>query len=327
VTAVLLVLAAVGVIAWIAGGSSSPSGAELFRTEFTSDRGLGPLFNERSCSACHAFPTVGGVGADGLATATRVGRLTEAGFVSMAFAHRHAVCGGTAGIPAGADVTSVRNAPALFGAGRIARIPDGAIRAGAVARGDGVHGRPNLVRGRVGRFGWKADAPTLERFVADAFRNELGLFSAVAPANAASRCEDADPEIDADELEAVTAFVADLPAPRPAGAAPAVFEAAGCAACHTPTLDKVPLYSDLLLHDMGPLLDDRVVQASARGSEWRTQPLWGLSDRPRYLHDGRAETLPAAIVAHGGEAAAARRRFLALAPRERRALLAFLRSL
>ena len=65
----------------------------------------------------------------------------------------------------------------------------------------------------------------------------------------------------------------------------------------------VPLYSDLLLHDMGRALDDRVVQGSARGAEWRTAPLWGLSSRPRYLHDGRADSIEAAIVAHGGEAA------------------------
>jgi CxxC motif-containing protein (DUF1111 family) len=89
----------------------------------------------------------------------------------------------------------------------------------------------------------------------------------------------------------------------------------------------VNLYSDLLLHDMGPALDDHVVQGRASGSDWRTAPLWGLSSRTRYLHDGRATTLTAAIEAHGGEAAAARKRFIALPAKERANLLAFLQSL
>ena len=88
----------------------------------------------------------------------------------------------------------------------------------------------------------------------------------------------------------------------------------------------MPLYSDLLLHDMGRALDDRVVQGTARGAEWRTAPLWGLSSRPRYLHDGRADSIEAAIVAHGGEAATSARRFARLPAADRRALLDFLRT-
>jgi CxxC motif-containing protein (DUF1111 family) len=90
---------------------------------------------------------------------------------------------------------------------------------------------------------------------------------------------------------------------------------------------QVHLYSDLLLHDMGPTLDDQVVQGSADGRDWRTAPLWGLHERTRYLHDGRATTLKAAILDHGGQAAAVRQRFLALAPGRRELLLEFLHSL
>jgi CxxC motif-containing protein (DUF1111 family) len=327
-------------IVWIAtnDGADRPStdrGRQLFSTAFGEDEGLGPLFNERSCAGCHAFPEAGGVGRDGLATVLRVGRLTDAGFDAMLehggpFAHTDAVCGREAGIPAGATVTSVRNAPSLFGDGLLAAIPDRVIRAGAIDKGDGVDGRPNVAGGEVGRFGWKADTPSLRQFVADAFRSELGVSSVLAPATAASRCRDEKPELDSAAVAAVTAFVAALPAPRPQGTHPdgaAVFDRIGCAACHTPELGGVPAYSDLLLHDMGPLLDDRVVQGSARGRDWRTAPLWGLADRPRLLHDGRAQTLTAAILAHGGEAAAARRRFRALTREDRRRLLAFLRDL
>lgn len=331
-------------------------GAELFRTEFTPEQGLGPLFNEQACSACHAEPAVGGVGPDGLATVLRVGRLTEAGFNTRFGKHRieahaHAIselgvaCDRAAGIPAGANVTSVRNTPPLFGSGLIDAIPDEVIHAGAVAKGDGVRGRPNLVRGPdgredVGRFGWKADTPTLELFVAEAFRTELGVTSPLAPAGplpaGADRCvgESTAPEIDREEVRAVAAFVAGLPAPRPRGSHPAgemVFEETGCATCHVPTLQAgtrdVPLYSDLLLHDMGPDLDDAVVQGSAGGRDWRTTPLWGLADRTRFLHDGRADSLVAAILAHGGEAEAAKQRFSSLPNDRLRSLLEFLRSL
>lgn len=95
-----------------------------------------------------------------------------------------------------------------------------------------------------------------------------------------------------------------------------IFIAVGCAKCHVPSLQgthgPVVLYSDLLLHDMGPGLDDKIVQADASGAEWRTTPLIGLGLRQRYLHDGRAETLRDAILQHGGEAEIVRRRFFEL---------------
>jgi CxxC motif-containing protein (DUF1111 family) len=110
----------------------------------------------------------------------------------------------------------------------------------------------------------------------------------------------------------------------------ALFQSVGCASCHSPTLPgpgargPVSLYSDLLLHDMGLALDDLVQQGSAKGNEWRTMPLWRVSERGKFLHDGRARTLADAIAAHGGQAQAARDAFLALDAGRRQALLAFL---
>ena len=340
--------------------SDATRGRELFEAKFTPEQGLGPLFNDRSCAGCHFEPTLGGMGRNGLATVLRVGQLTESGFDAMVgrggpVAPEHAIselgaaCDRRAGIPPGVNVTSVRNAPALFGSGLIDAIPDAAIRAGAIAQGDGVHGRPSVVRGpdgrrRIGRFGWKAHLPTLERFVAEAFRSEMGLTSPIpseiaSPTSRGERgpCAEKSPgsEVEREDVTAVAAFLAALPAPRPSGSpaeGAAVFEQAGCAACHVPALTArggkaVPLYSDLLLHDMGRALDDRVVQGSAAGADWRTTPLWGLGDRLRFLHDGRARSVEAAILAHGGEAERAVRRFRALAAEPRRRLLAFLRSL
>jgi uncharacterized integral membrane protein (TIGR00698 family) len=109
------------------------------------------------------------------------------------------------------------------------------------------------------------------------------------------------------------------------------FTAVGCAKCHVPALrgrsGDVLLYSDLLLHDMGPALDDKIVQGDATGAEWRTTPLIALRTRERFLHDGRAASLREAILAHGGEAEIVRRRFFELADAEQQAIYRFLAGL
>jgi CxxC motif-containing protein (DUF1111 family) len=89
----------------------------------------------------------------------------------------------------------------------------------------------------------------------------------------------------------------------------------------------VPLYSDLLLHDMGAALDDRVTQGGARGKDWRTTPLWGVGTRPRLLHDGRASSIREAILTHDGEGADAARGFRRLIESEQAVLLSFLSAL
>ena len=137
-------------------------------------------------------------------------------------------------------------------------------------------------------------------------------------------------------VRAVTAYVRSLRPlsasrpPSPSGQA--AFTAAGCGACHIPALpdrngEAVPLYSDLLLHDLGPALDDGVIQGTASGAEWRTTPLWGLGARHRFLHDGRATSVTAAILAHGGEAAGAAAGFRSMTPERRDVLLGFVGAL
>ena len=89
----------------------------------------------------------------------------------------------------------------------------------------------------------------------------------------------------------------------------------------------VLLYSDLLLHDMGPGLEDKIVQGDASGADWRTAPLIALRTRERFLHDGRAASLREAFLAHGGEAEIVRRRFFELDEAEQQAIYRFLASL
>src|SRR5262249_18139073 len=341
------------------GSSASliAAGQDLFSTLFTPQDGLGPLFNARGCVSCPQSAAPGGMGAEGLGTVVRVGRTTSTGFDPLVgrggpVARAHSVaelgvpCEMEPGIPASANVTSVRNAPALFGLGQLDAVPDATIRAGAVAYPDGVHGRPNLIPGangtvHIGRFGWKADTPTLAEFVAGAFRTELGITNPLAPDDLlppAPNCPGPPPGTlgdDGTRVSAVTAFVASLDPPaapvNPDVRGQAVFGELGCVECHAPnmTLGSQPLhpYSDLLLHGMGPALDDGVVQGQASGRDWRTTPLWGLGERARFLHDGRARTIDAAINAHAGEAEFAIRRFHQLTEDDRAALLRFLRSL
>jgi CxxC motif-containing protein (DUF1111 family) len=127
-----------------------------------------------------------------------------------------------------------------------------------------------------------------------------------------------------------------------------LFSDVGCAACHTPTLrtgdaavaalrdQPVNLYSDLLLHDMGPGLADGVAQARAGPREFRTAPLWGVGQRIYFLHDGRTRDLLMAIEAHRGgnsangdasEANAVVSQFEALPENGKQDVLNFLRSL
>ena len=118
-----------------------------------------------------------------------------------------------------------------------------------------------------------------------------------------------------------------------------LFRRIGCNGCHVSAMktgdssvralhrQKVRLFSDLLLHDMGPALSDGIEQGQATGSEFRTAPLWGAGRRHPFLHDGRAATLLDAVMTHGGEAQAVRDAFAALTAEDRASVLAFLSSL
>jgi mono/diheme cytochrome c family protein len=333
------------------------NGAKVFAARFTPADGLGPLlYNAQSCLDCHQSPSAGGMGKDGLAIVSRVGRFDGSSFDPLSgrggpVARAHTIaelgfaCDLPHGPPAAANLISLRNAPALYGLGLIDSIPDAVIRAGAVGKGD-VRGRVNHVRDldgkdHVGRFGWKADTATLEAFVGEAFRNELGITNPFAPFDlvASSGCRRGKATALADDgtlVAAVTAYLAALPAParhardfEPGGGT--LFVAVGCADCHTPALRSaagdVPLYSDLLLHDLGPLLNDNVIQGGANGADWRTTPLWGLGLRQRFLHDGRAADVRGAILAHGGEGSAAVERFRQLPVEDQATLLQFLSAL
>ena len=271
--------------------------------------------------------------------------------------------------PLAADVLmSPRVASPLHGGGLLEAVTEGDIVALADpddTDGDGISGRPNRLPGNgttvLGRFGWKANQPTLHQQAAVAFRNDLGLTSPDDPDEACTEAQQAcmeapnggTPELTASRVEAVAVYNRALAVPsRPEAsdaevlAGKGVFHATGCASCHHPSFttgldaarpwlsgQTIWPYTDLLLHDMGPGLADGRPDHLATGTEWRTPPLWGLgrtkavSGHTRLLHDGRARSAQEAILWHGGEAQKARESFGQLGAAQRQALLRFLDSL
>lgn len=214
------------------------------------------------------------------------------------------------------------------------------------ADGNGISGRPSWVlslrdqRAVVGRFGWKASVGTLEDQIANALATDMGLENALLT-YADHRCFADSPGClvpsrngGSGLLDALAKEVRALreSAKVDAGDGLNLFKKIGCAACHqprmnTPANQPVWLFSDLLLHDMGPDLREDQRVGGAGHSEWRTAPLIGLSKRSIYLHDGRSKTIPSAIAAHAGEAEASAKFFMALAPSDRLVLIEFLLSL
>lgn len=225
----------------------------------------------------------------------------------------------------------------------------------------GPAARGTLVDGRyIGRFGKKALTVNLLHQTVEAYLQDMGVTSDLLvedlfnPLQGARTSDDApDPEVASSVVANVVFYLKTLrvPARRDENdpdvrAGEQLFTDIGCAGCHLPTLrtglsDIAVLsevvfhpYTDLLLHDMGPDLDDGYTEGSALTSEWRTPPLWGIGIQQNfqggkafYLHDGRAGTLRDAIELHGGEGAASRDAFRGLTPDSQGQLLTFLRSL
>ena len=322
-------------------------GKFMFSLELTPAQGLGPLFNDKSCAGCHSTPAVGGSGIRPGQDVKVAGKMKNDGTFTDVVARAHSVselgvpCDVSPGIPAGFPVVSLRNAMALRGGGVLDTIALGDVLANMALQPEAVRGRPNLLPdGRMGKFGWKAQVPTLVEFMGLAFRNEMGVTNPLEPRDIVKGCgaNTKKPDVDASTLQAAAKFLNTIDPPVPASSCTAsdgaaVFQKIGCATCHTPTMpgpgarQLLPVYSDLLLHDMGPGLDDRLPQHSASGSEWRTPPLWMVSERGKLLHDGRAITLPAAIGAHGGQGQAAADAFAGLDGVSKDALIAFLKCL
>jgi CxxC motif-containing protein (DUF1111 family) len=263
-------------------------------------------------------------------------------------------------------LSAQRNAIPVFGVGLFETISDATILSNIDPfdlDNNGISGRHNtqISGAAVGRLGLKAQANNIELFTRGPLQNQMGITSnpfegaaglasfraapllmqvAADPNNPSTDADPApDPEINRSDLGDLIAFGKFLAPPiktpfdLSAQRGDLFFDQVGCSACHIPSLPAsggaVEAYSDLLLHDMGPALTDNIVLGDAASSwfEFRTQPLWGVSHFPPYLHDGRAATLEDAILQHGGEALAARTAFAALSAGDQADIINFLEHL
>jgi CxxC motif-containing protein (DUF1111 family) len=364
--------------------------------------GLGPLFNARSCSACHFKDGRSRPPAPGEPMSTMLVRLSVPGNDRRGRPKPEPRYGGQIqgqaipGVQLEADVfveyetlegrytdgetydlrrpkynirnlgygalaegtrMSPRVAPTVAGMGLLEAVPEKELRALADPEdrdGDGISGRINEVwdelsgKTAVGRFGWKAEQPTVLQQVATAFFEDMGLTSRVAPGTNSEPLEVSDKVLD--DVVTYTCMLG-VPARRNwtnsgVRRGKELFARAGCAACHVPKLQTgvserfaelsnqtIRPYTDLLLHDMGPELSDERPVFKASGRDWRTPPLWGIglvqkvNGHTFFLHDGRARNLAEAILWHGGEAKKARETFRAMPRADREDLIAFLNSL
>lgn len=271
-------------------------------------------------------------------------------------------------------LASPRVAAPVIGLGLLQSVPEETLRALADPddeNGDGISGKVNIAwdanaqQMAVGRFGWKANVPSLRHQNAGAALGDLGITS---PIFTADLCEEAhedckrmaaeisarsdSPEMLEELFTPLELYMLLLAVPQQRNAGdPAVqrgealFRGAGCTGCHMPTLrtgqaqlaelsnQEFHPFTDLLVHDMGEGLADNRPDYLANGREWRTQPLWGIglthdvSHYDTHLHDGRARNLTEAILWHGGEAEGPREVFRNMDQTQRSELLAFLGSL
>ncbi|PZR09359.1 MAG: hypothetical protein DI536_22525 [Archangium gephyra] len=243
------------------------------------------------------------------------------------------------------------------------------VAAEQALRTDGVSGRINYVKWMsepnsdtrfhqhrlgdtvIGRFGLKARQPMLDDFAADALQGDMGLTSPLRThevPNAEGLADDRKPGVDMTmaQTNALADYVRLIAIPRRKAAnenGRQKFEAVGCNACHVPSLRTrddypieqlagadAPIFTDLLLHDLGPTLSDGIVDGDASASEWRTAPLIGVRFLTAFLHDGRAASVDEAIRLHGAEGSEAKssvESYAALAEDDRVALLEYVSSL
>lgn len=200
----------------------------------------------------------------------------------------------------------------------------------------------------IGRFGVKARIATLDDFAADAFQGDMGMTTPMRPTelpNPDNLTDDlrAGVDLDQEHVDRVAFYLRRIAIPKRVGLTDhgaALFDQIACSGCHTPSLHTradypiaqladidAPVFTDMLLHDMGDALADGMTDGGGGSKDWRTAPLIGLRFSKLYMHDGRASTITDAILAHGGEAQASVDAFNALSQADRDALTAYVEAL
>ena len=267
-------------------------------------------------------------------------------------------------LPSEQVARSLRIPPPLVGLGLLEAIPEKDILMNEDINdenNDGISGKAIRTKDEngidhLGRFGWKATSASLHQQTVDAYNEDMGITTPTGPET--SKNKEGNPaDISWKELDGVTYYSQTLAAPATAQKTNTqlvrkgfkVFNELKCASCHiakqhtgfNPNAvagvindQTIWPYTDLLVHDMGPGLDDGVSEYGLSETfEWRTTPLWGLGLTKRvnhyvgFLHDGRARTIDEAILWHGGEAEESKNQYVDLSRAKKEDLLAWLRQL
>jgi len=337
---------------------------------FTPATGLGPIFVATSCGSCHAGDGKG----HPFTTLTRFGHTDSLGkneFDHGFQLQNRAIPGYEPEQLPDNTPHAKFTPPSNTGLGLLELVSEDdimAMEAANVNNPDGVRGHPNwnllprfvtpdpksksMGNRFICRFGKKAGAFNLFHQTVVAYNQDMGITSTFEPSDVYS-LQDIDPEVSDKTVRDVVFYLQTLKAPiQRLQENPDVLEGnrlfrqIGCESCHKQTLRtgyspvaalnnaEFHPFTDLLLHDMGPGLDDGYTEGSAKGSEWRTPPLWGLGlsknsqgGRVFLLHDGRAQSVDAAIKLHGGEGRRSREKYDQLSVTDRGKLLKFLDSL
>lgn len=241
-----------------------------FERRFAPADGLGPIFNDVACGACHSGDGRGRP-ENALLRISRGGTpATEVGGPQI---QDRAISGATPeAVPADVE-TSVRLPPPVFGVGLIEAIPTDQILANADpfdADGNGISGRPNFVAPpswvpaiepgggagpQLGRFSRKGQVSTLLQQVVEAYHQDMGITTEFLPsenvnpmAPGATLAADAvdDPEVPTSTVRAVVDYIRMLAPPAPGPDTPMrirgkeAFDEIGCAGCHVPAFTTGP---------------------------------------------------------------------------------------
>jgi len=378
----------------ISNGIAEPPGDTFaldqaqFERRHDPSNGLGPVFNATSCVECH---NNGVTGAASQFTEQRVGHLDGNGnFVNptvtinegantitgRAIVNDRSICPqAQEHIPTTETVRTLRAVLNTLGDGFVEAVPDQTFLSIA-ANQPGLSG--GMIQGEaievpifespgqngVGKFGWKAQDPTILSFSADAYLNEMGVTNRLKPKDVTSVCKvTSDPEDTPDalglaDIDHFAQFIrGTLAPPRDtvlaatpnAIAGQSLFNSVGCITCHVANLTTAPPgtvinggtytvpaalgnkiihpYGDFLLHNVGT--GDGIVQAGPpdTANKLRTAPLWGLHIKSRFMHDNASMTLNDAIQRHAGEAAGVVASFNNLTAGQQQQLITFLQSL
>jgi len=353
----------------------------IFSERETVADGLGPTYNDVGCVECHQSVDPG---AFSQAMEFRAGHITNGQFVDAPGGQLVHARGTDSDIvehiSTAETVKTFRVTTSALGDGFVECIANGTLQ-------NNVNAQPLAQRGtltqvpvveaggtlRIGRFGWKAQHASLQSFAGDAYLNEMGITNPFDGSNGLTEnpCSTAegvrnctgapfdpvaDPEDDGDDVLAFADFMAATRAPGRQNPIPAaavrgdsLFNAVGCAVCHTRNFTTaapgtlinggafvvpaalgnkiIHTFSDFALHNIGT--GDGIVQNAGQGSanQMRTAPLWGIRARNRLMHEGLNITIFDSIQLHAGQATTARNNFNALTAAQRNDLIAFVLSL